>query len=319
MQKHAFLIAAHHEFELLEKLIILLDHPNHDIYLHVSQTAGDFDEERFRNLTKYSKVYFVQRIKVAWGGFSQIRYEMTLLKAAVKGDYDYYHLLSGVDLPIKSMDYIHDFFEKNAGKELIHFCSPESTATPAIYKRVSVYHLLQEWVGREEGLLWFVEKVLIKLQEMIGVNRIRGHMDTIGYGCNWFSITHQLAYYLVEREEEINSRFRFCFCGDEVFLQTMFRESPFRENAYVYDETKPNSYQNCMRYVDWERGKPYVFRLEDFDDLISSPYLFARKFDIDVDREIIDRIFDYFTTGRQANESGDPAGAGQMPKVPEDQ
>ena len=30
--------------------------------------------------------------------------ELSLLRAAVPGKYDYYHLLSGVDVPIKSRD-----------------------------------------------------------------------------------------------------------------------------------------------------------------------------------------------------------------------
>ena len=33
----------------------------------------------------------------------------------------------------------------------------------------------------------------------------------------------------------------------------------------------------CLRLVDWERGKPYTFRLKDFDEMISSPCLFVRK------------------------------------------
>lgn len=35
------------------------------------------------------------------------------------GPYAYYHLLSGQDLPIKSQDYIHQFFEEHQGKEFV--------------------------------------------------------------------------------------------------------------------------------------------------------------------------------------------------------
>ena len=44
---------------------------------------------------------------------------MELLKAAIKGNYDYYHLISGMDLPIKTQKEIHEFFENNKGKEFI--------------------------------------------------------------------------------------------------------------------------------------------------------------------------------------------------------
>ena len=52
---------------------------------------------------------YVDRVPVNWGG-SQIRAELSLLKCAVKKKYDYYHLVSGADLPIKTQDEIHQFF-----------------------------------------------------------------------------------------------------------------------------------------------------------------------------------------------------------------
>ena len=48
-----------------------------------------------------------------------------------------------------------------------------------------------------------------------------------------------------------------------------------------------------MRHIDWKRGKPYIFRNDDFDELISSNCMFARKFDEKIDNEIIEKIFDY--------------------------
>lgn len=294
MAKHAFLIAAHHQYPLLETLLRLLDHPQNDIFLHISQTAPEYDKEQFRSVLKHSKLQFVRRIKVMWGGSSQIEYELELLKAAVKGNYAYYHMISGVDLPIKPMAVIHQFFEEHAGKEFIHFGTPEYTNSPAIRARISVYHPLQNVVGRNKGPLLYVEKVLVKLQKILGVNRIRGKEATFGFGSNWFSITHDFASFLVERENEIRKRFGYSFCADEVFLQTMFKESPQRENRYIYEADESNAYMSCVRYVDWERGKPYVFRSEDFEDLIQSPYLFARKFDLNEDPQIVERIYNHF-------------------------
>lgn len=47
-----------------------------------------------------------------------------------------------------------------------------------------------------------------------------------------------------------------------------------------------------MREIDWNRGNPYVFRTEDFEILMNSPCMFARKFDEKTDREIIERIYE---------------------------
>ena len=46
-----------------------------------------------------------------------------------------------------------------------------------------------------------------------------------------------------------------------------------------------------MRKIDWERGNPYVWHEKDYDELINSEYLFARKFDENVDKNIIDKIY----------------------------
>lgn len=51
-----------------------------------------------------------------------------------------------------------------------------------------------------------------------------------------------------------------------------------------------NNYQSIMRDIDWHRGSPYIWRISDYDELMKSEFLFARKFDEDVDSQIIDLI-----------------------------
>lgn len=46
-----------------------------------------------------------------------------------------------------------------------------------------------------------------------------------------------------------------------------------------------------IRHIDWKRGTPYIFREEDFYELKNTPALFARKYDINVDRNIVGRIY----------------------------
>ena len=49
--------------------------------------------------------------------------------------------------------------------------------------------------------------------------------------------------------------------------------------------------KSIMRYIDWKRGKPYIFRNDDYNELINSEMLFARKFDASVDIDIINAIY----------------------------
>ena len=45
-----------------------------------------------------------------------------------------------------------------------------------------------------------------------------------------------------------------------------------------------------MRLIDWERGAPYVWTIEDYEELSSSEMMFARKFDMDADERIIYKL-----------------------------
>ena len=127
MKKHAYMIIAHNEFELLETLVRLLDDPRNDIYIHIDAKVKNFDFAHFKQLVQKSKLEFTpRRLSVTWGHSSQVMTELLLLQTAVNGEnsaepYAYFHLLSGVDLPIKSNDEVHAFFAENQGKEFVNF------------------------------------------------------------------------------------------------------------------------------------------------------------------------------------------------------
>ena len=117
MKKHAYLIIAHNEFYILEKLIKLIDNEKNDIFLHIDKKVKNFDFKKFERMVKKSNLYFTKRIDVVWASSSQIKCELLMLEEATKkGNYSYYHLISGVDLPIKSQEYIHDFFDNCGNK-----------------------------------------------------------------------------------------------------------------------------------------------------------------------------------------------------------
>lgn len=66
--KHAFLISAHHQFEILGKMISLLDDDSCDFYIHIDRkTAGD-PASYLKSMIKRSRLFFIDRIIVNWGG-----------------------------------------------------------------------------------------------------------------------------------------------------------------------------------------------------------------------------------------------------------
>lgn len=292
--RHAWLILTHGNFEILEKQLRFLDSENADFYIHADAKAA-FDPERFRAVPEKSRVTFVKRHRISWGHFAMVEAELELLRAAVvPGGYDYYHLLSGVDVPVKTRAYIENYFTRAPGRNYVSFLSPEISRTD-LY-RVRFYYPLQRYNIRKPAVRRTLRNLSAALQLGFGVDRTRRRPDGFVFqkGAQWFSITHALAQYLLEKESEIREFFSDTYCPDEMFVQTVIVNSPFRDT--LPEHAFENDYASCLRYIDWQRGNPYTFTDADLDELLAAPEtaLFARKFDYRTSPGVVDALFDRF-------------------------
>ena len=52
-----------------------------------------------------------------------------------------------------------------------------------------------------------------------------------------------------------------------------------------------DNYETIRYLIDWKRGKPYVYRSADYEELMASDMLFARKFDWNIDKEIVLKLY----------------------------
>ena len=287
--RHAFLIMAHNNWKQLQTLLTLLDDNRNDIFLHIDRKAVGFPQNDFNDVLEHATLHLTPQLNVTWGGDSQISCEMLLLRRAVPSHCDYYHLLSGVDLPLHSMDFIDSFFAAKRNQEFLHFSEEANSISAATRERISLYHPLQNRLGRRFSK---VSDGCNALQRALRINRLHSHPNLVlGKGANWFSITDNFANYVVENWHNWASIFSNSFCTDEIFLQTIALNSPFADR--IYHREADDDYRAIMRLIDWKRGAPYLFRKTDYQELINSPMLFARKFDERIDPEIIDMVADH--------------------------
>ncbi len=286
MYRQAYLIIAHRYDETFKTLLRMLDRDENDIYVHMDLKNKQFDADDCRNLIKKSGIYFTKRTSVTWGGYSQINSELILLETATAHrKYNYYHLLSGQDLPIKSNNEIMNFFKKHQGAEFVAF----DKETFDCDDRVRYFYPLQEMVGRNrKSLLGRISSAMTLFQKIAHLKR--NAEIQFQKGPNWFSITDDLARYVIKRKEWINKVFHDSICCDEIFLQTMVINSMFADRIYQYAGTE-NTEEAAMRLVDWERGGPYVFKNEDYSELLNSNMIFARKFDCQTDNNIVNKLY----------------------------
>ena len=285
--RHAYLIMAHNEWELLNTLLSLIDDPRNDIFLHIDKKVKAMPD---LYQPKHSKLYFTpKRYDVRWGDVGQVHSEMHLFRTAYEhGSYQYFHKLSGVDLPIKSQDYIHDFFDKHEGKEFIGFFTLTDFIKGDIERKRRHYYFLMRWNYRtpfvpkwKVTLAKIVRHAALKIQDILHVDR--GNELTFRTGHNWVSLTGDAVKYLLDQEDFINRRFAHTTCGDEMYKHSILISNPeIRERIYDLED----GIHSCMRFIDFNRasaeqkrrGEPYTWQDGDTEELLKSEYLFARKF-----------------------------------------
>jgi hypothetical protein len=278
--KLAYIIMAHKQPEQLKRLILKLQTDHTSFFIHISRQAGNTYEETQELLKDIPNIYFLPRKKTHWGHPSLVKVAISGIKALCESgvSYDYALLLSGQDYPIKPTSHIEQFFTDNAGKQFTRFSpldetNPRAVGTPpwnGIHRIKSRYLLFHSRRLRLPG------------------TRSMPYAYTPYLGYLWWSFSQDFVEYIhtfLASHKRYSRFFNQVLISDEFFFQTLLLNSPFKENAVDDD----------LRYTDWENPNPFppaILTADYIDRLQEAPHLFARKFDVDRDDEILDLIDD---------------------------
>ena len=281
--KHAYLIIAHNEFEVLNKLLQAIDDERNDIYIHFDRKVKQLPLLE----TQHAGLYLLDnRMDVRWGHLSQIKAEYVLFEAAHKKEkYGYYHLISGTHLPLYSQNYIHRFFDEVQHQEVLA-CMP--TSDYEIDLKLQRYNFfMRNYVHRNpivRRLNQFLWRVGIGIQRVLHINKNKKQLYK--KASNWVSITDDCVAFLLARKKEILKKYRFPMCGDEFFIPSELESSSMKQNGMAGER---------LLKMEIQRANTRPYHLEDFDDLINSHCLFARKFGNE-DMEVVDKMLNHITT-----------------------
>lgn len=266
--KHAYLILAHTEFGLLQTLVDCLDDVRNDLFVHIDRKVEQLPDLHAR---RAGLRLLERRIDIRWGDYSMVEAELALFEAAAsQGPYAYYHLLSGVDLPLRSQDEIHAFFEANQGKEFVGYLYLEMT--PDLVRRMQRWHLFPRHFSRRRNGYSAVRALCLRVQELLGIKRNR--QIEFRKGAQWASITDALVRHLLARRVWIEKTFTHTFVPDECVLQTLVWNSTFRARLYSLASEE----EGCLRHIGWVNDELYDWKAADYDQLVACGALFARKF-----------------------------------------
>jgi hypothetical protein len=277
--KLAYFMAAHKGPDQLRSLVRSIYSPENYYLLHMDRVADAACHAAVRELdANYPNVWVLPGKNIHWGGYSVVANELRGMQRllALADDWDYFINLSGQDMPLRSQGEISTYLAEHHGRNFIECFRPD---------------LSDRWLNA----LARIRKVRFEMPfskrtraiPLLRIDRSFLLDGAVWYGgSQWFILTREFCQYVAHAKEIAKYRrfFRSTFAADEAFFQTAIMNSEFKKT--VVNDTK--------RYVvfEGESPNPRILTMRDYPALCASNAFFARKFDDQIDQEVINRLAD---------------------------
>lgn len=309
MQKN-YLILAHKNPLQLSRMIERLDDGASKFFIHLDAKTPI---EPFAACLEGGHIRFIEpRERCVWGDFSIVQATIHLMEAASK-EQGVFILMSGQDYPIQSQGYINAFLESNKEFDFIEIEPLEEKWKPKMVKdKLEHYHILHsEERGHSNCYAPFAHcSVFQKLRTLMHLLKGRLSMKNFKLLCSlpkrvapferqyagsqFWAFSERTFYavlnYIREHKAALEGYYKYTSSPDEIYFHSVLMHLVAKDSTIKLKEQ--------ITYVNYFR-KNNVFVSEDFDKLTSEKgKLFARKFDTDIDIEILNKLDSY-----QENES----------------
>lgn len=263
-----------------------MQHPQITFFLHIDKKS-----EIKEDINKCSNVIILPdhlRVDVRWAGITQIDATLNLMRYAEEYDqFDYYWLCSGQDFPIRPINELIAELENNHGSDYVDLFKTrnhENGKDNNYDKRTAIY--FPEWMIGNEPVKRFLKRAYTQLtggyEKTYFWARRKPINDFLFYfGSQWICLSEKTLKWIddyLEEHPEYYTFYRNTNCPDESFFHTLVMNSP---------------YAKCRRdhlyYIDWSQGgnSPKLLTCDDLDKIIGSGKYMARKFDANVDSEVL--------------------------------
>ena len=279
----AYLVLVHRYPEQFKRLFRAIHDPENQYLVHVDKNSGSALEADIRAfLAPYPNAAVLESKKALWGGYSLVDAELRgMAKLLEMGkDWKYFINLSGQDFPLMTQQRIKAFLARHNGQEFIRVLD-QAKVRPDTMGRVLQY--VEELGGR-----------------IIDTLATRLFLDgaTPYIGTQWKIVSRAFCDFVCHDPsvERYKAFYRNTFIADEGFFQTVIMNTPV--HGEVVNDDK--------RLIDWIpdgdiKLRPRTFTAADAVQLTTSQDLFARKFDAEVDTEILDILEAHLRTQDVAN------------------
>ena len=298
--KIAYLISTFTDPQHLSRLIKALDGADVHFFIHVDAKV---DIRPFDELTKGDNVHYLSdRVNVYWGTYSQVEFQMRMIQAALDLSvrFDRLFMLSGQDYPLWSNGQIRDYLSQCGEHELISGICLDTEEVEESKKRI--YRLFRpqtdiRWLSAKAND--WLSKALRKFCKLTGMRKklwmeVDGKQWHLFKGSDYFCLSHDLAAYVVRTWQEqpaIHQYFKTSFAPSETCIPTIVFNNPTYAalaDLHTGDYTTLKAL-TLLHYIDYVP----VIRIwndADFDELVNSGKMFARKFTTADSTPLLDRI-----------------------------
>jgi len=269
----AYIISAYKQPELLLRLVQRLDDEGTTFMVHVDRHAEPSVFERVLDgCGGMPNVHLLARHRCRWGDFGHVRATLKGIAVLLERDVPFDHaiLLTGQDYPITTNERIRGFLARHRGRSFMaHFPLPTTEWTDGGLPRIERWHV----------------RVRGRHLAVPARRRMPGGLRAFG-GSSYWCLTREAVEYVhgfTTGTPRFVDFFRHVDVPDELFFQTILMNSPLA-GTVVGDD---------LRYIDWkdpDAGSPSVLGVDDLPALAASGKLFARKFDLEIDAEVLDQI-----------------------------
>ena len=325
---HAYILAVFRNSEQVIRLYERLNDKNTVFVIHIClNSTNEFTKNIKSYFKSKSNVIFCKRERATVFRFGIVDGVMNAIEALIENNihYDYITSLSGQDYPIKPNNIINDFLINNQGKEFITYhpiiFGQEEDYEKTLWKRKETYRFEDYWIKfTKKGPLyrfpsnrfknrplWNIIKVYLYefpiylkekkvIQEATEIvfsriytkkkNFIEGFEPFGGWA--WWTLTFDCSKFMLEtyrKNPQLKKFFKFSWTPDEMVYQTIIMNSPFK-SAVVNDDLREIIFPGNGK----EGSHPLIYGINDFEYLNNSPKLFARKLDLNIDKEIFNLI-----------------------------
>ena len=267
MNRTAVIIQAHGGFEYLCKLAEINKDTYFIVHIDAKTSVSESSLSKFNQLDNLSLIDQSDRIKVYWGGSSQLNATLLLLERVLANkNIDFIHFISAECFPLYSFRDIEDIWVSSNGGNFIECRKRPDTdwrlKTQVIYSNTSITRT-------------FFGRCLNRVHKIIGnITNPCGWSDNrLWYGSGWFSIRRELAEKITYENMENNyfRQFRRKPCADEHAMQVFIKDFNIQNIEY-----------KNKRFIDFPNGKAsprYISSLNDdfINSLRSEGFWFVRK------------------------------------------